>query len=43
LPALQRKDVHNIDEDDLPPRYKELAKEYLRSLNEEPGPVGEQK
>ena len=39
LPTLERKDVRNTDEDDLPPKYKELAKEYLKSLNEEPGPV----
>ncbi|MDD4889071.1 MAG: hypothetical protein PHU85_04005 [Phycisphaerae bacterium] len=31
---VQRKDVRAIDENDLPPRFKELAKEYLKSLSE---------
>ena len=35
LPDLTRKDVRNINENDLPPRYKELAKGYLKSLSEE--------
>ena len=38
LPGVQRKDVRDVDDSDLP-RCRGLAKEYLKSLNEEASPA----